>query len=62
MPKVFYSSNEANKTPANRVHHNNGACPTGRDIPMNERQRGTGTGPYAYRLCEDCDRLNRRGE
>ncbi len=59
MPKVpeFYSVNEATKPSANRVHHNNSACPPGRDIPQHERRQGTGN----YRLCDDCDRLNRQG-
>jgi hypothetical protein len=57
MPSTqsFYSINEANKPAANRVYHNNGACSLGRDIPYIERRKGTGN----YRLCEDCDRLNR---
>ena len=59
MPRVpeFYSVNEEKKSPAHRVHHNNSACPPGRDIPQHERRQGTGN----YRLCEDCDRLNRQG-
>ena len=55
---VFYSINEVKKQPANRVHHNNSACPPGRDIPQNERKPGTG----GYRLCDDCARLNREGK
>jgi len=51
----FYSVNEAQKAPILRVHHNNSACPPGRDIPAWERRQGTG----GYRLCDDCDRLNR---
>ena len=60
MPKVaeFYSINEVKKRAANRVHHNNSACPPGRDIPQNERRQGTGT----YRLCDDCIRLNNQGQ
>jgi hypothetical protein len=54
---AFYSVNEAKKPAQNRVHHNNSACPPGRDIPQNERRSGTGN----YRLCEDCARLNREG-
>ncbi len=56
MPSTpeFYSINEANKPPANRVHHNNSACPPGRDIPQNERRQGMG----GYRLCDDCKQLN----
>jgi hypothetical protein len=53
----FYSVNEAKKPPRNQVHHNNDRCPPGRDIPAWERKPGTG----GYRLCEDCDRLNREG-
>lgn len=54
---AFYSVNEASK-PANlRVHHNNGACPPGRDIPQWERRVGAG----GYRLCDDCARLNQQG-
>jgi hypothetical protein len=64
MPQVapFYSINEINKPPHNRVHHNNSACPPGRDIPMNERTAGNGPGLTGYRLCDDCDRLNRQGK
>ena len=59
MPAVaaFYSINEVNKLPANRVYHNNSACPPGRDIPANERRQGTGN----YRLCNDCNNLNAQG-
>jgi len=60
MPRVpnFHSINEAKKPPANRVHHNNSACPPGRDIPQHERRDGDG----GYRLCDDCQRLNRDGK
>jgi len=60
MPKVaeFYSTNETEKPVSQRVHHNNGACPPGRDIPQNERRQGTG----GYRLCDDCARLTREGK
>jgi len=50
----FYSVNEALKPAANRVHHNNNACPPGRDIPAHERRQGNG----GYRLCEDCQKYN----
>jgi hypothetical protein len=53
----FYSVNENRKLPANRVYHNNSACPAGRDIPHGERRAGTG----GYRLCDDCQELNRKG-
>jgi len=53
---AFHSADEITK-PANlRVHHNNGACQPGRDIPQNERRQGTG----GYRLCDDCDRFNKQ--
>jgi len=56
MTKVsaFYSINEAAKAANLRVHHNNDACPPGRDIPASERRGGTG----GYRLCERCAQLN----
>jgi hypothetical protein len=54
---AFYSINEATKPVTHRVHHNNNACPPGRDIPLVERLNGTG----GYRLCEDCTRLNAQG-
>jgi hypothetical protein len=54
---VFYSVNETAKPPLNGVHHNNSACPPGREIPQNERRPGTG----GYRLCDDCDRVNMQG-
>jgi hypothetical protein len=56
MPRVaaFYSVNEIKKP--RRVYHDNSACPRGRDIPRNERRSGTGN----YRLCEDCDQLDRQ--
>lgn len=53
----FYSVNEVQKPSSQRVHHNNSSCPPGRDIPSWERQPGTN----GYRLCDDCDRLNRQG-
>jgi hypothetical protein len=60
MTKVaeFYSINEDKKSASHRVHHNNGACPPGRDIPQHERKLGSG----GYRLCDDCERANREGK
>ncbi len=57
MPSTpaFHSIHEAKKTVADLVYHNNGACSPGRDIPYNERRLGMN----GYRLCGDCDRLNR---
>ena len=59
MPSTpaFYSLDEANKPASNRVYHNNGACSSGRNIPYVDRRKGNGN----YRLCSDCDRLNRLG-
>jgi len=59
MPKApeFHSINEAAKPASKRVHHDNSACPPGRDIPLYERRAGTG----GYRLCDDCAERNRRG-
>jgi hypothetical protein len=56
MSKVpeFYSINEINKHAENRIHHNNDACASGRDIPDHERRNGTG----GYRLCGRCEELN----
>jgi hypothetical protein len=54
---AFFSVNEEKKPPANRVHHNNSACPPGRDIPQNERRPGTNN----YRLCHDCANLSNQG-
>jgi hypothetical protein len=58
MSKIpeFYSVNETSKPPANRVHHNNGECRPGQDIPQSERSPGTG----GYRLCEKCEELNQQ--
>jgi len=60
MPQVssFHSVNEAKKPASKQVHHNNSACPPGRDIPQNERRSGTG----GYRLCNDCAERNRQGK
>lgn len=59
MPLVTASSAPALASPAsppahNRVHHNNSACPPGRDIPSHERRQGTA----GYRLCDDCAKFN----
>ena len=49
----FYSVNEINKPPNKRIYHDDGTCPSGRDIPPHERRAGTG----GYRLCADCHHL-----
>ena len=58
MPPMppFHSVKESKKPPANRAHHNNSECPTGRDIPRSERKQGDG----GYRVCHLCDSLNRQ--
>jgi hypothetical protein len=53
----FHSINEQYKPTSKQVHHNNSACPPGRDIPAHERRQGTNN----YRLCNDCAELNRQG-
>jgi hypothetical protein len=52
----FRSSNEINKPLADRVYHNNYACPLGREIPQNERKYGSN----GYQLCDECNRLNQQ--
>ncbi|MDR3709470.1 MAG: hypothetical protein P4L33_14310 [Capsulimonadaceae bacterium] len=60
MPKTapFYSVNEASKPAEKRVHHDNSACATGREIPVNERRSGTN----GYRLCLDCKERDDKGQ
>jgi hypothetical protein len=59
MPSIapFNSVNEAIKPVAQRVYHNNGACPSGRDIPRREQRTGTA----GYTLCDHCKNLNKQG-
>jgi len=59
MSKVdpFHSINEHKKPVGNQVHHNNGLCRPGQDIPQNERKQGAG----GYRLCDVCADLNSKG-
>jgi hypothetical protein len=52
---AFHSINEGRKPPGNRIYHNNSACPSGGDVPQNERRLGDG----GYRLCHNCDQMNR---
>ncbi len=54
---AFYSINETTKPLAERVYHNNSACPPGRDILHDEHRLGTGD----YRLCAVCDKRNKEG-
>jgi hypothetical protein len=48
--QAFYSANEARKPQANRVYHNNSACPAGHGIPPSERRSGTND----YHQCAEC--------
>jgi hypothetical protein len=50
----FNSINEVKKQPAQRVHHNNNKCASGRDIPNSERRFRTAV----YRLCQHGKDLN----
>jgi hypothetical protein len=52
----LYSVNEVKKPPEHRVHHDNDQCTPRRAIPPNERVNGTG----GYRLCNDCQELDRQ--
>lgn len=42
--------------PRAKVYHNNTKCPSGKKIEPQNRQAGDG----GKRLCEECERLNRR--
>jgi len=48
---AFHSVHEAAKPAGKRVHHNHKSCPSGKEIPANERVSGTG----GYRLCKHCE-------
>jgi hypothetical protein len=50
---AFHSVNETKKSIGKRVHHNHSECPSGREIPKNERVAGSG----GYRLCKHCKDL-----
>jgi hypothetical protein len=51
---AFNSINQLKKPAEDRVYHNNDKCPSGYDIPYNERRPGTAN----YRLCQHCKDLN----
>ena len=55
----FFSMKETNKPVEDRVFHNNGACPPGRDIKAAKEDR---PGKHLYRLCKDCIQRNRDGK
>ena len=52
---AFYWIKESTKPIPDRVHHNNTWCTKAKDIPRSDRRPGTGT----YRLCRECEDLNR---
>jgi len=55
----FYSINEAKKPAGHRVHHNNIDCGPGKAIPLGDRRYGKGPLNDPYRLCEDCEAINK---
>jgi hypothetical protein len=57
---AFYSVNEAKKPAAKRVHHDNSACGPGKDIPFADKRYGKGPIGDEYRLCEDCETINKK--
>lgn len=61
MPKMaaFYSVNEKDKEAKHRVHHDNGRCGAGKSIPTADVRLGTGPPGDPYRLCEDCEKINK---
>lgn len=48
----YYSVNEIKKPAGERVFHTHNDCQSGRDIPDNERVKGTSN----YRKCKHCAR------
>ena len=50
--EAFFSVNERRKPPLHRVYHNDSSCPSGREIPENDRRVGTG----GYRICDRCEK------
>ena len=56
MPSIasFHAFDEFTKPATQRAYHNNSLCSLGRDVPPATRRPGTG----AFRLCEECGRLN----
>jgi hypothetical protein len=60
MPAVtpFHSANEKRKQAVERIYHNNDVCTLGRFIPNRSRVPGTA----GYKLCPDCERLNKHGQ
>jgi len=52
---AFHSVNEAIKPETQRVYHDDGACPLGKEIPATDRRGGRS----GYRRCEICAKLIR---
>lgn len=50
--KPYFSVNEINKPPQDRVFHTYDDCQSGREIPQEERQDGRSN----YRKCKHCER------
>jgi hypothetical protein len=51
VPVAYYSKHEEHKPASKRVHHNHTSCPSFKEIPVEERIKGTG----GYRLCKHCE-------
>jgi hypothetical protein len=51
----FYWIKESTKPIPDRAHHNNSNCAAAKDVPRADRRPGTGS----YRLCRQCEDLNR---
>jgi len=56
---AFYSVNEAKKAADKRVHHDNTDCGPGKAIPPSDKRYGKGPINDPYRLCEDCEAINK---
>ena len=58
MPTIpsYYWIRENTKAIPERNFHNNSFCEVGKAIPRSDRRLGTGT----YRLCRECEDLNRK--
>lgn len=52
----FHGMDEMLKPPNKRLYHNNDGCPSASEISPTDRQTGTG----GYRLCKECERLDRK--
>jgi hypothetical protein len=59
VPRVdpFYSANEVDKPPTERIFHNNLLCIIAQTIAQKLRRKGMG----GYKVCASCDAINREG-